>query len=581
MADYKTPGVYIVEKNAFPSSAVAVETAVPVFIGYTEKAERKGKDLTRVPTRISSMAEYFEIFGGPFHPTFKITPIGSPGDTRPPEGTPVTPAAEGTPVTPAAEGTPVIPAAEGTQEGTAAEVKVADATEDPFTLNGKKYSLTLSDNNELYFFTCLRFFYLNGGSDCYIVSVGSYEDVKKAGISKNDFLGDTTNKIPNVFDLLEKEYEPTLVLLPDVVALKPTAEDLGYYALYGEVLKHCNKTQSRFGIFDVARSTDGTNKANIDLFREKIGSDFLKYGAAYYPWLKTSVIDASEINFTNLDASVNLNNLLPEAQAKDVLTKGPGRLKPLTQEEYNAIPTTTKKEATLEAENKKITPETIRQNITNYHQSLVACSPSYKQIMEELRSRLNLLPPSSAMAGIYTLVDTARGVWKSPANVSVGSVNAPEVNISGPEQETLNVDPVSGKSINIIRAFPGIGTLVWGARTLDGNSQDWRYINVRRTLIMIEQSLKLATRAYVFEPNDSGTWVTLQSMMNNFLLNLWKQGALAGAAPAQAYSVQVGLGVTMTPNDILDGVLRITVLIAIVRPAEFIEITFQQQQQQS
>lgn len=98
---------------------------------------------------------------------------------------------------------------------------------------------------------------------------------------------------------------------------------------------------------------------------------------------------------------------------------------------------------------------------------------------------------------------------------------------------------------------------------------------------MIEQSLKLATRAYVFEPNDAGTWVTITSMMNNFLYNLWKQGALAGAAPEQAYDVQLGLGSTMTPSDILDGVMRITVKVAIVRPAEFIVITFQQQQQQS
>jgi len=140
---------------------------------------------------------------------------------------------------------------------------------------------------------------------------------------------------------------------------------------------------------------------------------------------------------------------------------------------------------------------------------------------------------------------------------------------------------MAGKSINVIRPFPGIGTLVWGARTLDGNSQDWRYINVRRTLIMIEQSLKLATRSYVFESNDAGTWVTVSSMINNFLFNLWKQGALAGAAPEQAYNVQIGLGATMTPNDILDGIMRISIKVAIVRPAEFIVITFQQQQQQS
>jgi phage tail sheath protein FI len=98
---------------------------------------------------------------------------------------------------------------------------------------------------------------------------------------------------------------------------------------------------------------------------------------------------------------------------------------------------------------------------------------------------------------------------------------------------------------------------------------------------MIEQSLKLSARAYVFEPNDAGTWITVKSMITNFLTNLWKQGALAGAVPEQAFNVQIGLGVTMTPNDILDGIMKITVQVAIVHPAEFIVITFQQLQQQS
>ena len=98
---------------------------------------------------------------------------------------------------------------------------------------------------------------------------------------------------------------------------------------------------------------------------------------------------------------------------------------------------------------------------------------------------------------------------------------------------------------------------------------------------MIGQSIKLACRAYVFEPNDANTWVTIKSMITNFLTNLWKQGALAGATPEQAFDVQVGLGVTMMPIDILDGKLLVTAKLAIVRPAEFIVLTFQQQQQQS
>ncbi|MCB1937298.1 MAG: phage tail sheath family protein, partial [Nitrosomonas sp.] len=123
--------------------------------------------------------------------------------------------------------------------------------------------------------------------------------------------------------------------------------------------------------------------------------------------------------------------------------------------------------------------------------------------------------------------------------------------------------------------------LVWGARTLDGNSLDWRYINVRRTMIMLEESIKLAAKAYVFEPNVSNTWVTIKSMISNFLTSIWKRGGLAGATPDDAFGVFVGLGETMTPQDILDGVLRVTVLVALSRPAEFIEITFQQQMQKS
>ncbi len=156
----------------------------------------------------------------------------------------------------------------------------------------------------------------------------------------------------------------------------------------------------------------------------------------------------------------------------------------------------------------------------------------------------------------------------------------PSVSISHDDQEELNVT-LYGKSINAIRSFIGEGVLVWGARTLDGNSNDWRYINVRRTMIMLEQSVKAAAKAFVFEPNDANTWTTIKSMIDNFLYLQWKQGALVGAKPDDAYNVFVGLGATMTGDDVLNGIMRITVLVAISRPAEFIEITFQQQMQKS
>ncbi|OQP68256.1 phage tail sheath family protein [Niastella populi] len=494
-----TPGVYIEEKNAFPGSAVAVETAVPVFIGYTEKAGRNGKSLLYKPTRVTSLAVFAEYFGGAFQSKYSIVDAATaPG-------------------------------------------------EETFMIDGRQMVVQVNPNHVALLYNAIRLFYYNGGSACYILSVGTYGD-KPDGfeIAMDDFLGSETK--PNVFAILEKEYEPTLVLMPDIISKGAAA-----YALYQQVLLHCSKMQSRFGLFDVYHKAGRTIAEEITEFREQIGVNALNYGAAYYPYLKTSVVQANELDYQHLDAAVDLEALLPEAAAKDVVQK------------FKALP-----------------PDAVTATSRkNYHQSLKAASPTYSGILEELRRKMNELPPSAAMAGIYTLIDTTRGVWKSPANVSVSMVNEPCINVSHDEQQQLNVDVISGKSVNVIRPFPGIGTLVWGARTLDGNSQDWRYINVRRTLIMIEQSLKLATRAYVFEANDNGTWVTVSSMITNFLFNLWKQGALAGAAPEQAFNVQIGLGSTMTPTDILDGIMRITVKLAIVRPAEFIVITFQQQQQQS
>lgn len=154
------------------------------------------------------------------------------------------------------------------------------------------------------------------------------------------------------------------------------------------------------------------------------------------------------------------------------------------------------------------------------------------------------------------------------------------VAITHEEQEDLNVTP-QGKSINGIRSFAGEGVLVWGARTLDGNSLDWRYINVRRTMIMLEASIRLAAKAFVFEPNTANTWATIKGMIANFLTGIWKRGGLAGTVPDDAFSVHVGLGETTTPEDIAGGILRVTVLVAISRPAEFIELTFQQQMQRA
>jgi len=185
-----------------------------------------------------------------------------------------------------------------------------------------------------------------------------------------------------------------------------------------------------------------------------------------------------------------------------------------------------------------------------------------------------ILPPSPAIAGVYASVDRNRGVWKAPANVSLNAVKKPEVMLSDLDQEDFNVDAENGKSINLIRQFVGRGNLVWGARTLAGNNNEWRYVNVRRFFNMVEESCENATRQFVFEPNDANTWVKVKGMIDNYLTNLWRVGALQGAKPEHAFYTAVGLNQTMTQDDILNGLLIVEIGLAVVRPAEFIILRF-------
>jgi phage tail sheath protein FI len=204
----------------------------------------------------------------------------------------------------------------------------------------------------------------------------------------------------------------------------------------------------------------------------------------------------------------------------------------------------------------------------------------FASILEQVQRAMVLLPPSGAVAGIYAAVDRTRGVWKAPANVSLADISGVAVKINDQLQEDMNVSS-TGKSVNAIRTFAGKGSLVWGARTLAGNDNEWRYVPVRRFFNMAEESIKKATEAFVFEPNDRGTWVRVRAMIENFLTVQWRQGALAGAVPQQAFFVKVGLGETMTAQDILEGRMIIEVGMAVVRPAEFIILRFAHKMQTS
>jgi len=205
----------------------------------------------------------------------------------------------------------------------------------------------------------------------------------------------------------------------------------------------------------------------------------------------------------------------------------------------------------------------------------------YRSLITTLRNSTTLLPPSGAIVGIYAKTDSERGVFKAPANTSLNGINGLSYAIDQPEQDELNVDPISGKSINAIRSFTGKGILVWGARTLAGNDNEWRYIPVRRFFIFAEESIKKATEPFVFDSNDANTWTKIKAMISNFLTVQWRAGALAGAKPDQAFYVKIGLGETMTALDILEGRMIVEIGMAVVRPAEFIILRFSHKMQES
>ena len=169
-------------------------------------------------------------------------------------------------------------------------------------------------------------------------------------------------------------------------------------------------------------------------------------------------------------------------------------------------------------------------------------------------------------------------VWNAPANIAIAAVSGPCVDLNDAEQGGYDL-PISGMAINILRDQPHRGTVVWGARTLDGNDPDYRYIQVRRTLIYVGQSIKSALQPFVFEANDAGTWATVTAMVSAFLTGLWQQGGVMGSKLSDAFTVQCGLGTTMTAQYIQEGRMNVAVTLQLIHPAEFIELSFTQAMQ--
>jgi hypothetical protein len=467
MSEFKTPGVYIKEIPKLPPSIASVETAIPAFIGYTEKAMRKiADDLNMIPTRITSLLEYEKYFGKAQPETGIVVEFSDVGT-----------------------------------DNVSLVASVNPGTASKFTL-----------------YYCMQMFFANGGGPCYIISVE---------LHSNTPLGPDRLELDAGIKEAEKVNEITLLVVPEAINVAGITANQ-YYGLYDTALIQCEELKDRFTVMDVLPT--GTILSSIaDLRSETPGEvNKLKYGAAYYPRLITRLV-----YYYPDEANVSL-----------VKISGPGTLP-----------------ATLDLLN-----DPLNANFNRGYYNLAKAAISNLEM---------LLPAAPAVVGQYARTDNLRGVWKAPANVNISLVIKPELLITGKDQAGMNVDEVSGKSVNVIRSFPGRGpAIIWGARTLAGNDNEWRYVPVRRFFNMAEESAKNASEQFVFEPNDQNTWTRVKSMLENYFTSQWKNGALMGASTEEAFYVHIGLGETMSELDIWEGRMIVEIGLAVVRPAEFIVLTF-------
>lgn len=403
----------------------------------------------------------------------------------------------------------------GTAANTEFTVEITDVVDNGIVISRETSSSVSADPHDTMYYH-MQMYFANGGGPCYILSLGSAAGTKAAADYSTGLA------------VIALEDEPTLLVFPDAVQALTATE---IYDLYDTALLQCASLKDRFVIMDCHGNDAGTLRDGTT----GIGNNNLKYGAAYHPYLLTT------LNYNYTDNTIKVQHNYRNTLGEDL---------------GNALYTIN--------------------NIPNYvlGNVLIDKNNVYQISRQEANKHRITLNPSAAIAGVYVATDNTRGVWKAPANVSLSNVNGVTKFISESEQSGLNIDPVAGKSVNAIRAFVGKGTMVWGARTLAGNDGEWRYVSVRRLFNVVEESIKKTIESFVFESNDAGTWIKIKSLVNNFLTTLWRAGAMQGSSEEEAFYVAVGLHETMSATDILEGRLVVEIGLAAVRPAEFIVIRF-------
>lgn len=577
MANPTTPGVFIEEITKLPNSIALIDTAMPVFIGYTEKipAGYNIDDNDNEKLKISSLLEYEEKFGKAKKENILLKDVKDKGTT-----------------------------------------------------------IIAPDVQYLMYYS-LQMYFANGGGPCYIVSVGTY-DSASAGVELSSLKHGL-----DVTETIKIIKEPLLIVFPDAVSLAESyfydlykytigkSENKNRFAIFdtyegnsvtlsndlntiGNFRKEVDLTTYAAAYFPhlvtiLNYSFDETNTPIIHTGLQEEGQTSASFYAGEIAALdELKRLAGEEISNPSVNAMV-LADLLGQAiaiaeevnenadeasdetdHAKADLTEAIAEAKIVLEAIYDGtiddfvIPDDVEEAPAFTGEFDELKTAILAvkdkvgaangltlKNLESSHSAL------YNHIKKEIMSLKVVLPPSSAIAGMYGRIDNTRGVWKAPANVSLNYVVAPTEKVSDVEQSDLNIND-SG-SINAIRAFTGKGTLVWGARTLDGRDKIadednvWKYVHVRRYCDMIEQSIKVALKIFIDEPTIPFTYARAKTMLENFLNQQWIEGALAGSTPEEAYKVQVdGTKDEITNNNILNARIEL----AVVRPAEFITLNF-------
>jgi len=631
---YKTPGVYIEEIPKFPPSVAPVETAIPAFVGYTEIADEIAPDdLINKPKRISSLVEYNLYYGGGPALTVSEVNIDDANNFKSAKINSTYYLYDSLRLFYANGGGDAYIVSVGKYGATVTDTQLNGGTDvllkvDDPTLLLFPDAVVLNDDQ-------LANVQTHGLAHCGDESrmdrfaiLDTRENDPK-GITFRSKIGVNFLSYGAAYTPWLKTNLPKKVSFPDVASkIKRNGAAVTLQGLTADAALQTQITELGKAYADKANIILKTNAIAPNL-RDGYAALIASYNTGKSPATLQAIIEYVVKIFVKLDDFVETGNadLITNASLlASVKSTIEGSFKPIFTQLIaldKAAKTKFAAAYTIQATQAKITDaiwgntfvsdvaesailvgasdtentdlavnalNTTFDNLVRAYLKLVVGAassaaanadaalelafPLYKNILRGVSTFVSSIPPSGAVAGVYATVDRTRGVWKAPANVSLNNVVEPTAIFTKSELDNLNVDVTAGKSINAIRAFFGKGTLIYGARTLAGNDNEWRYVSVRRLFIFVEESVKKATEQFVFEPNDANTWVKVQAMIENFLYNIWRQGALQGAKPEHAFYVAVGLNKTMNPIDILEGRLIVEIGLAAVRPAEFIILRF-------